>query len=382
MAVPWINILAPSMGGIGPIELNDLNKLQQLDNGIPFYAGRFYPKDSQAFIEGLEFGLLAQTPPWLTWEEIEKTQIWMVPVLEDERIISTQTSIERIDLWPRDEDDEEVGIPPYEATLFDEEMQQRGWGEQAFLSGPSVDCIDPNVTITQNVVPPVLFAGYVGISEISGYFSEYAFYDQEVIFANGAEYYQPDYYGFEEGYKEFYRLRHDGAWFSNDFEYNPVGQLDFPDNGGYPAPPFRNNRDPYEDYLTMAITDRDIAGKWGNVTIDQYTEYADNGLGARWPRMGQLIALKPTRLDTVMYTIKVSCVTAIVPDTIPADTATALGDLAAGALETLGSNLTNNVWYFYLPVRYNWEKFNERSKFLLNRAGIKRRDDPEYVPVE
>ena len=89
MAVPYINILAPSMGGIGPIELSDLPMLSSLSgNGVPFYAGRFYPKDSQAIIDGLQLGLISQTPPWLTWEEIQPTQIWMVPINPDERIVT------------------------------------------------------------------------------------------------------------------------------------------------------------------------------------------------------------------------------------------------------------------------------------------------------
>ena len=77
MAIPFINILAPSLGGIGPIELNDFNRLTRLNgNGIPFYAGRFYPKDSTGiWIErdGLknQIGLIAETPPWYCWENID-----------------------------------------------------------------------------------------------------------------------------------------------------------------------------------------------------------------------------------------------------------------------------------------------------------------------
>ena len=50
MAVPFINILAPSMGGIGPVEMKDIPKLGRLSqaNGVPFYIGRFYPKNSSA----------------------------------------------------------------------------------------------------------------------------------------------------------------------------------------------------------------------------------------------------------------------------------------------------------------------------------------------
>lgn len=377
MAVPWINILAPEMGGIGPVELADLEKLGQIQgangNGVPFYAGRFYPRDSKAILENIfNFGLISETPPWLTWQEIQPTQIWMVPVFEDERVVSTATSIERIDIWPRD-DDSEIG--PWEPTEYDLEQQYRGWGEGGIFL-PSSGSIDPSVEVVQNVVPPVLFAGYVGISQIQGHFSEYAFYDQELFMVNGVEYEQPVYRAYEEGYKEFIRLRQDGAWYNTNFEYSYQGDLEFPEENGYPIGGFKNTRDPYNDYLTMAITDREVAGKWGNDTINTYTRWVGTNPGS--PLMGQLLRLKPTRLDTVVFTIKTSVVTINVPDPVPGETQLAMADLARSGLESFGSNLTNNVWYFYLPVRYNWEKFNERSQFLLNRAGINRRDDPYY----
>jgi hypothetical protein len=180
MAVPWINFLAPSMGGIGPIELADFSKLQTLQerNGVPFYAGRFYPKDSQAIIEDLSIGLISETPPWLMWEEIKPTQIWMVPAFEDERIVSTMTSIERIDVWPREEDD------PGEIPDFDTEserhltVENNYWGDASLsltVYAPN-NTIDPGITVTQNVLPPILVAGYVGISQISGRVSEYGFW--------------------------------------------------------------------------------------------------------------------------------------------------------------------------------------------------------------
>ncbi len=50
MAMPWINLLAPSMGGIGPIGSSDLSKIEKLKEGtgIDLYAGRLYPKDTNA----------------------------------------------------------------------------------------------------------------------------------------------------------------------------------------------------------------------------------------------------------------------------------------------------------------------------------------------
>ena len=86
------------MGGIGFIELTDTQRLAEMQekNGVPFYAGRFYPKDNKTIIEDLFDGILnSNTPPWLTNKVLEPTQIWMVPAFEDERIVSTTTSIER-----------------------------------------------------------------------------------------------------------------------------------------------------------------------------------------------------------------------------------------------------------------------------------------------
>ena len=45
-------------------------------------------------------------------------------------------------------------------------------------------------------------------------------------------------------------------------------------------------------------------------------------------------------------------------------------DLAAGALETFGSNLSNNIWYFYMPVVYNGDYLGDRIGELTSRGGI------------
>ena len=100
------------------------------------------------------------------WEEIKPTQIWMVPAFEDERIVSTMTSIERIDVWPRDDDD------PSEIPDFDTEtarhlaVENQYWGDASLsltVFAPN-NTIDPGIEVQQNVLPPVLVAGYVGIS--------------------------------------------------------------------------------------------------------------------------------------------------------------------------------------------------------------------------
>ena len=69
-----------------------------------------------------------------------------------------------------------------------------------------------------------------------------------------------------------------------------------------------------------------------------------------------------------------TCTTGIVPDTVPADTATALEDLAAGGLETFGSNLSNNIWYFYMPVVYNGDYMGDRIEELTSRGAINNTD--------
>ena len=75
-----------------------------------------------------------------------------------------------------------------------------------------------------------------------------------------------------------------------------------------------------------------------------------------------------------------SCQTIVVPDTIPADAQEFLDDATAGARENLGNNLTNNVWYFYWPVRLDMDHSGERLQYFLQRQGINKLDDPNYYP--
>ena len=85
-------------------------------------------------------------------------------------------------------------------------------------------------------------------------------------------------------------------------------------------------------------------------------------------------------MDTIVLTIKVSCQTVVIPDPVPGETALALADYASAALETFGSNLTNNIWYFYCPVRYNGDIPSQRFDNLLARAGINKLSDENYRP--
>ena len=404
MAIPFINILAPSLGGIGPIELADFNRLTRLSgNGIPFYAGRFYPKDSTGiWIErdGLknQIGLIAETPPWYCWENIDPTQIWMIAGTPNEYIISTTTSIVRIDWWPREEDD---GLPenPQAANGWDytpndwEKSRARagwGWGSAGSIGTvDDVDSLDPLVEIQQNLIPPLLLDGSVGISGIQGRCSEYAFFDQELKYMNGTglnqnafdnAFYAENY---PDGYRDLWRLRSDGAWKKRNADVPNEGILEFPtqSNGYMPSGWVRDSADELP-YLTSAITDPLLANRYGTEYWNEYTRYNSNGPSAR---MGQLLEISPTLFDTVVYTIKVSCVTAIIqdpPDDVVLEKGLAgqditLGDYRLNLGDTLSSNLLSNIWYFYWPVRWDGRYAEFRNEFLLNRAGL---EYPGYAP--
>ena len=380
MAVPFINFLAPSMGGIGPIELADFSKLQTLQskNGVPFYAGRFYPKDNQAIIDGFQLGLISQTPPWLTYEQIQPTQIWMVPAFEDERIVTMNVTIERIDLWPRESGDYEGmdeqtanDLLNYEPKQYGGDIIEKAWGSLNLL--PSFNgSLDPGIEIKQNLnyIPPILTLGYLGISEISGYCSEWGFYDQELTIVNGTDYGQPQYgaggadaLGYE--YTEVLQVRPDGIWIYRDAEITE-GAIPMYDDNATLYEPFVEN----SSYLNSAIYDDDptIASTFGNAYWENRTKIEESGNS----RAGMIAEVKTSEMDAIVYTIKVACTTIIVPDAITGPDKATIDDLLSGALETLGSNLSNNIWYFYLPVRYNGDIPAQRYAEYFRKAGINR----------
>ena len=418
MALPLINIYAYTMGGIGPIENKDRSALTSLceKNGVPFYAGRFYPKNHDAQWQLFNIGFNSQTAPWMTWEDIGPTQIWMLPAFEDERIIKLKVSIDRIDLWPRDTGDND--LPPWEQTQWDDQMQQKIWGPKDITISDTTElagsggCIDPGITITQNMTSSALTLGYVGIAELTGHFTEYAFYDQELQIMNGESYGMPQmrgqawaYFNYHqpdetlnateatkeqvENYKEFWRVRSDGVWIRRNAEPPTKGKLEFKNTiGGLP-----------EDMVHWVVPQEGTLGEWLNTDIDisetvgntkwdhhtKYIQQTDPPIAYvdpevnTLPGMGQMLTYKPSELDTVVYTIKAAAEVLVVPDVMPGATRAWWKDVSQNAAETYGAYLASNIWYFYLPVRFNGTRMAERTEFLLNRAGIKRRDDPNYI---
>tara|TARA_B100001250_G_scaffold117165_1_gene99462 strand:+ start:523 stop:1734 length:1212 start_codon:yes stop_codon:yes gene_type:complete len=401
------------MGGIGPIELSDVGRLSRLtersNNGVPFYSGRFYPKNHTKFWDGFKPGIISQTPPWVTWEEIEDTQIWMISAFEGEKIVSTQTSIDRIDLWPRMEEDD---LPVWEQTGYDQEAQERGWGNINPLNHAwaQTGSIDPGINIIQNFtgggLNPIQLTlakiGALGITRVNGHCSEYAFYDQELRFANGMFYGQPNmqvdaarFVDWDkdgnptpplEDYKELLRLREDGPWMYRNAELPAQGKLEFANNvNGYPQQPYvqndggewASNQTTYNEWVN---TDISKASTYGNDKWDEYTKYVVDGTDVA-PKMGQVLGIKPSELDTVVYTIKTACQTVWLPPSgyWSNEQQGELSKYTGFGLANFGSYLTNQVWYFYLPVRYNSKYIPDRTDFLLNRAGLKRNDDPLYI---
>ena len=407
MAVPFINLFANTMGGIGPIEISDMNKLSELtqETGVPFYAGRFYPKNTADEWNFLNPGFISQTPPFIGWKDFGDTQIWMVPAFEDERIATMQCEVTHISLWPRDSEEEEVQ-GEYTATGYDTVMQSAGWDLSTNDSG-SADSIDPGVIVTNDVVPPALFLGYVGISELSGTVTEYGWYDQEMIIVNGTRYNQSHFesnarnyrlsLGFDDAdeeiaflqgsfdtdtYQEILRIRTDGVWKKVGLN---IANATFDITAPEYTNPDTGNPVGFEQIVTSgSAEDR---SNWFEWTYSS-TQYASEGFPEQRERTdssnqttvdgepfiryeaGIVQQFVPSKINQICFTIKVSCETIIVPDTIPGDTATALEDLAAGGLETFGSNLSNNIWYFYMPVVYNGKYIGDRIDALLSRAGI------------
>ena len=357
MAVPFINFLAPSMGGIGPIELADFSKLQTLSsqNGVPFYAGRFYPKDNQAIIDGFQLGLISQTPPWLTYEQIQPTQIWMVPINADERIVTMNVTIERIDLWPRESGDYEgmddatkESLLEYEPKQYGGDIIEKAWGSLNLL--PSFNgSLDPAVEIAQNLnyIPPIITNGFLGISEISGYCSEWGFYDQELTIVNGTDYGQPQYgaggadaLGYE--YTEVLQVRPDGIWVYRDAEITE-GAIPMSDDNATLYEPFVEN----SSYLNSAIYDDDptIASTFGNAYWENRTKIEESGNS----RAGMIAEVKTSEMDAIVYTIKVACTTIVAPDFITGPDELVRDSLAAAAIQTFASNLLNNCLLYTSP---------------------------------
>lgn len=416
------------MGGIGPVELADIDKLVKLreQNGVIFYAGRFYPKGNKEIIEDLFDDTIPlwqnNSPPWLTWKDMDPTQIWMMPlrtffsgVSVDERIINMDVRIERIDIWPDAEGEQTLA----NLTKRDERSIQSGWGTVSsvvdFNPDPNLSegSIDPGLTVSNasilNIVPSTVWdaalvasLGYLGVATISGYVSEYGFYDQELHIINGTQFGQPQYFNqFLEGmdpnkYKEYVRIRNDGVWIKKtDDDAEQYIRFDDDDDEGYPKDKGFINEQWKSAYYSEWIIDSDktIAAGIGNKLWDRlFTDFGPKYIDAAtkeeitFPNAGAIVAYKPTKFRTLVYTIKVSCDTIYIPpqeildNPVPIDSEEGLIRLAEYGLNTLASNLSSNIWYFYMPVKYNHDLVSSRTDYLFNVAGINKLTDPLYMP--
>jgi len=409
------------MGGIGPIELVDISKIDVLreQNGIAFYAGRFYPKNTADEWDFLQPGFFSETSPFIGWKDIGDTQIWMIPVLEDERIFNMECEVTHINVWPRSiEETQDQG--EYTPTGYDTVMQTAGWrkyepGEGGIIDsvfdGSPVENLDPGLVIRNNSVPPILFLGYVGISEVSGRVTEYAFYDQEMIIVNGTRYNQSHFevnaknYRLSQGfasddaeiaflqgdfepdtYQEILRIRTDGIWRKVGFD---IANSTFDITSAEYTNQDTGNPVGFEQIVTSGSADS--RSNWFDWTYSS-VQYASEGFPEQRARTSSAVQITsdgipfvkyeagivqqfvPSRLNQVVFTIKVSCETVIVPDAIPPDTEEGLLELGQIGLETFGSNLLNNIWYFYMPVVYNGDYLGDRIEELTSRGAINNTD--------
>ena len=186
---------------------------------------------------------------------------------------------------------------------------------------------------------------------------------------NGTKYGQPQwgYGGASElgyDYSEVIKLRPDGAWIYRDAEIGNDGQI----------PPF--NTSTWEEYinnsyLNTAIQSYEDAQTIGNEYYDASTRIEGDGVTGN-PRAGLIQDIRQSQMDTVIYTIKVACTTIVAPDFITGPDELVRNSLAAAAIQSFGSNLLNNVWYFYLPVRYNGDIPAQRYAEYFRKAGINR----------
>ena len=180
----------------------------------------------------------------------------------------------------------------------------------------------------------------------------------------------------------------DGVWIRRNAEPPNKGKLEFKDTtGGLPEDMIHWVEPDLGGLKDWLHTDILVSDTYGNAKWDLYTKYKPLELEDTptttsvdtVPGMGQMLTYKPSQLDTVVYTIKAAAEVIVVPDVMPGATREWWKDVSQNAAETYGAYLASNIWYFYLPVRFNGTKMADRIDFLLNRAGIKRRDDPNYV---
>jgi len=234
-------------------------------------------------------------------------------------------------------------------------------------------------------------------------FTEYAFYDQELIYMNRQDLGQPEMVVPEgkdpETYTEVYRVRADGYWKLEDADLTGEGTFELSTNDvGYPPLPYKYmdiTIDPtYADYSDWVNDDHNVLGViknneqvnvYLNKNWDEMTKWTmdDTGsnvvIGGSKAPMGQVLQLVPSKIDTVVFTIKVAVETLVLNSV--GFSVTDLGGMADYAKANFADNALSNIWYFYLPVKLNASMFAKRKELLLNRQGIRKRDNPTAVAI-
>lgn len=402
MAVPFINIFANTMGGIGTIELKDFDKLVTLkeQSGISFYAGRYYPEKTADAWNFLSPGFISETPPWLTWADMGITPIVFVANFPDEYIVSTTCAVTSIDVWPRDPEDdadiiENLGeIPthnyhksiasangPWKGLINDFDRQGRDPGFK--IKNTVLDFYTTGSSILTGAIAGGLGNRFkMAACEIRGICTDFGFYDHEVIILNGYKYKQAQYkararlyderfIGKEVDYQEIFILRADGVWKKQDAEISSQGQPVIEYTNGYPAGGFVKivNGDVYNDWV---ITDPVAAKSYGVEKWKFYFEI-NNLEGYEVPTAGVVMKSPTSKLDTLVYTIRASVVSVIIPDAILLDPdSVTINALASVAVDTFGANFFNNIWYFYMPVRFSGTYSAERATWMINQGAVSR----------
>lgn len=427
MPVPVLNLFANTVGGIGfipPADGSAVAKLLQENPDVPNYYGRFYPKNTADELDIYSPSLTTDTPPWMQWEEMGGTDIWMIgggTFGGREKILDMQVEVTHINVWDRGSffvEDQSVqailGPVPDDAfhterrNLYYKKYSSSYYNELYAGSTPvgiyddpkEADTMDPGIVIENNssqylpdlLANPFVLNGMLGLCQVSGKITDFSFYDHEMIIINGTKFGQIQYdtvarnYYFANAttpeeeidllqngydadrYAEILRVRSDGVWVKKGLDIVPdQGQPALETSDGRPDAVYgwklleRNGKlykpDAYsfKDYLKISEGGDSFCPVWDELTSTSpaldaegqpYTEY----------EAGLIYDTRVSELDTIVITFKVACQTIIIPDDeleYGFDEEEELENLLDLGLEQYSSELLSNIWYFYMPVRYN-----------------------------